>query len=77
MVESTSFVLHQSFWGKMGSVRDGGRPGPQGAQEAPLPPSQTARASAGWGVVPDQPVPWGCQARVLWGDCKWWERKHR
>lgn len=72
-LSQTSFVLRQSFWGEMGSVGDGGGLGPQGSLEAPLPPSQTPRASAGWGVVPDRPLPWGCQARVLRGDCKWWE----
>lgn len=46
-------------WGLWEAV--GGR-GHRGPWEPPLLPSQTPRASAGWGWE-------GCWVRALWGDC--------
>lgn len=69
MLESTSFVLCQSFWGEMGPVGDSEGPGPQGPLGAPAPAFKTPQGQRGVGMVPDGPLSWGCQARALWGDC--------
>lgn len=61
MLESTSFVLRQSFWVRWGLWEVVGGWDHRGPWEPLLLPSKTPRASAGWGWE-------GCWVRALWGD---------